>query len=94
MVAPNVHCVVVEVTSNPSRLAESNHRSQSARELVPWADPYIARLVQKVKTEILAERSTGLQNRTTLELPPPDSGMDHQFQDTNYDHWTSTTERF
>ena len=94
MVAPNIHCVVIEVTSNPSRLAESNHRRHSSRELLPWADPYIARLVQKVKAEILAERSTGSHDRLSGELPPPNSGIDHDFKNTNFEEWPRPADRF
>ena len=53
MVAPNGRWVVVEVPVYRGR-GSLNARP---KDLLPWADPYIASLVQRLKAEILAERA-------------------------------------
>jgi len=55
MVAPNTRIVVVEFPTRLSRGRDS--RPLRARDLLPWADPYIAGLVQRLKSEIEAERA-------------------------------------
>jgi len=96
MVAPNnqhtIRCYVVEVAVEPytHRLNETRRR----REMLPWADPYIAGLVQRLKTEIEEERSqlrrepagkktVGPQNEAS---PPPHySNLDYESPDR--DSW-------
>ena len=59
MVAPQdgrrVHCFIVALPENPiaSRL-ERGPRKPS--QLLPWADPYIAKLVERLQTEVRSER--------------------------------------
>ncbi len=45
------------------------------RDLVPWADPYIVSLVEKLRNEQRAERS--LSNPRGELAPPLDSGHHH-----------------
>jgi hypothetical protein len=44
-----VRCVVVAVSSTPERGA-------IARDLLPWADPYVAGLIKKLQDEVREER--------------------------------------
>lgn len=94
MVAPNIRTVVVEVAltrDGRGRLV------RVGKDLLPWADPYIAKLVAKLKAEILAERAAGQQEEGLLsgaarqaehhalrgEAPPPfrSSEMQERFRD-------------
>lgn len=63
-----VKCLVVEVPVNQTGLsadelhdaslpaAIENRLRPRARDLVPWADPYIAGLIRKLQEEVRAER--------------------------------------
>lgn len=63
-----IKCLVVEVSASQRGLsAETSHDSSlppaienrlrpSARDLLPWADPYIASLIRKLQDEVRAER--------------------------------------
>ena len=87
MVAPRktkkIFCTVVRVPVSDDSIMRANHQSLSTdrfrsrpSELLPWADPYIARLVSKLQDEVRDERS---QSRLDLcstgtveaELEPP-----------------------
>lgn len=65
----SIHCTVVEIP----RMSDALRRRGLAGfvDLVPWADPYIASLVEKVQNE--GGRLFGLANRTPAhaECPPP-----------------------
>src|SRR4051812_18769893 len=63
-VARTLHCTVVEV---PAMTDPFDARSGEAfRDLIPWADPYIAALMEKLRQAQRLE--------PTDELPPPLSG--------------------
>ena len=49
MKSPTLHCVVVEV---PAEQVDSI----AAEDLLPWADPYIARLVLKHQLQLAREK--------------------------------------
>lgn len=54
MVAFNrVRCTVVAVTEVPLRGVT---RGAIARDVLPWADPYVAQLIKKLQDEVRAER--------------------------------------
>ena len=65
MMMPHMNYVVVEVPSEQSALFASGDLS-AAKELLPWADPYIAMLIEKHESDI-ARYSHGLHN----EAVPP-----------------------
>ena len=49
----NLYCTVVEVPV----VSSGARRAGSARDLLPWADPYIAGLIRKLQDEVRAERA-------------------------------------
>ncbi len=52
MVAFNrVRCTVVAVSEHPCL-----SRGALAREVLPWADPYVAQLIKKLQDEVRMER--------------------------------------
>jgi hypothetical protein len=54
MVARNrIRSMVVSVPAGGNRWLS---RGAIARELVPWADPYVAQLIQKLQEEVRQER--------------------------------------
>lgn len=57
MVAANLRAIVIEIPCHTTAL--QGRVSAAPRDLLPWADPYIACLVARLKAEILAERSAG-----------------------------------
>jgi hypothetical protein len=61
MVAFNrVRCTVVAV----SELQKSGMtRGAIARDVLPWADPYVAQLIKKLQDEVRAERREQSQSR-------------------------------
>lgn len=82
MVAPrdskNIHYTIVRVPT----LAERTHdRLSRPSDLLPWADPYIARLVQKLQAEVRSERITGGGDLNAVsalkaDLDPPSPFID------------------
>lgn len=89
MVALNIRTVVVEVTQM-SEVPRS--RRYSAKDLLPWADPYIATLVQKVKAEILADHQRRQRcdrghvvPQPRCEAPPPLPSDDVEFDSFRHD---------
>ena len=96
MVAQNtttrVHCIVLEL---PAPTASRLSANRLQRELLPWADPYIASLVQRLKAEILEERA-----RKALDLTAHEEvedafddtiaalGERFEFFDPNGDEWS------
>lgn len=54
MVARNIRCIVIEV---PVQRLHRGALNAASRDLLPWADPYIAGLVAKLKAEIQADRA-------------------------------------
>ncbi len=69
--ARTIHCTVVEV---PAMTDPYLPAPREFRDLVPWADPYIASLLNKLRRTALAE---GLQmadedsGNVVDDLPPP-----------------------
>jgi hypothetical protein len=61
MVAFNrVHCTVVAVTE----LQKSGmSRGAIVRDVLPWADPYVAQLIKKLRDEVRTERAEQSHNR-------------------------------
>ena len=55
MVARNrIHCTVVAVPVSPERGLSPG---AMARDLLPWADPYVAQLIKNLQEEVRQERS-------------------------------------
>jgi hypothetical protein len=54
MVAHNrIHCQVVAIESHTE---PSVSRGALARDVLPWADPYVAQLIKKLQDEVRFER--------------------------------------
>ncbi len=54
MIARNrIRCIVVEVGTGTDR---RQPRGALARDLLPWADPYVAGLIKKLQDEVRSER--------------------------------------
>ncbi len=80
MVAPNIRSRITEV---PIMMLKQPELARVSRDLLPWADPYIARLIQRLQAEVKADR---VERRITAEAPPlRDSRLDFDVPD--YDHW-------
>lgn len=59
MVAFNrIRCTVLAVSQNDNACLS---RGALAREVLPWADPYVAQLIEKLQNEVREERR--LQSR-------------------------------
>lgn len=63
-----IHCKVVEV---PDMNDEPSAGSGGFRDLVPWADPYIAALLEKLRRAAAAEEFEARTSDPACELPPP-----------------------
>ena len=101
MVAPRktrkIFCTVVRVSvADDSGMRASNPRFDNdslnnpimsrPSDLLPWADPYIARLVAKLQNEVRDERTqarvVSQDSRSCLaELEPPVPGTDSEWDD-------------
>jgi hypothetical protein len=69
MVARTLHCTVIEV---PAMNEPRGSRKAGFEDLVPWADPYIAALIEKLRREYESDDDTPrCENRLVGELPPP-----------------------
>jgi hypothetical protein len=67
MVARNrVRCTVVSVPASGEGWAS---RGAMARDLVPWADPYVAQLIKNLQDEVRRERRTRTLVRHYRQLP-------------------------
>ena len=80
MVAPNIRYLIVEV---PVMTLKQPALARVSRDLLPWADPYIARLIQRLQAEVKAELA---ERRITAEAPPLKEGR-LDFDVPDYDHW-------
>lgn len=84
--ARTIHCTVVEV---PAMSDPYLPVQREFRDLVPWADPYIASLLTKLQRTAHSEESRNARSRFAAELhdklvdelPPP---LD---KDDREDHW-------
>ena len=101
MVAPRssrrIHCEIVALADCPvtNRLATSSSRKPS--QLLPWADPYIARLVERLQAEVRADqvrdrRHNPMSGRPrpavlAMEAEPPrgGSGVEFDSNDLRFD---------
>ncbi len=88
----NLYCTVVKVPVVSSR----GRRMESARDLLPWADPYIVGLIRKLQAEVRVERAergstTRLRNASSLqnEATPPNGDGRLDFHEVDYDAWPS-----
>ncbi len=79
MVAPRedakkVYCTIVRV---PTLAERTSNRLARPSDLLPWADPYIARLVSNLQNEVRSERisknnwNTASTLKADLEPPSP-----------------------
>ena len=77
MVAPRdskkIYCTIVRV---PTLAERSNNRLARPSDLLPWADPYIARLVENLQQEVRSERITRgdhwkAESHLSADLDPP-----------------------
>jgi hypothetical protein len=60
MQTDRVHCVVVRVPAQVPAYATANvAAARHDEELLPWADPYILGLIEKLKREAEADRAAG-----------------------------------
>ncbi len=68
MVARNpIRCTLVAIPASPERCLSSG---AIARDVLPWADPYVAQLIKKLQDEVRHERRTRSQMRHTSPLGP------------------------
>ena len=96
MVAHNIHCTVVEIPQT----TDLTQRRLSARDLLPWADPYIAGLIRRLQAEVKAERavrrgqrSPGTHDRSLCaELARPIGDGQLDFDKPDYDGWSRQDE--
>jgi len=101
MVAPRksrkVFCTVIcvptneEISGTPGNL--NNRLNNRPSELLPWADPTIARLVTRLQDEVRFERrKTKLQNRISkscrADLEPPWPSSDTEVDGTDESRWS------
>jgi len=73
MVAPRktkkIFCTIVRVAENGERnQSHSNRFSTRPSRLLPWADPYIAKLVRNLQDEVRSERGVEAILRTEAVL--------------------------
>ncbi len=97
MVAPRrvrkVFCTVVRVPQVDDRkMNASNRFSNRPSDLLPWADPYIARLVTKLQNEVRNERAQVQRNRRLsrvmqMELDPPSPCPDVDWEWNEEPRW-------
>jgi hypothetical protein len=66
-VARTIHCTLVEVGMSDPLFGSS----RGFRDLVPWADPYIAALLEKLRREAADEELEAHARNAACELPPP-----------------------
>ena len=64
-----IHCTVVAVPMHQD--FASPRLAPRPSELVPWADPYIASLIEKLQTEVRLERE-GQNPPREVDSPRPD----------------------
>jgi hypothetical protein len=84
-----VICTIVRL----SECGERSHRLNRPSDLLPWADPYITRLVQNLQEEVRHERMTTRGNWRSaspvrVELEPPSPATDPDWQEAEEPRWT------
>jgi len=93
MVAQVIHYYVVEIpadenvdTAKAPPLDACRHTRE---DLLPWADPYIRSLVEKVKAEIEEERAAAADARRHAELDEACGDAEFDFDESEFaDPWT------
>ena len=102
MVAPlrtkKVFCTIVrveaveDVRNRLPRPSVSSHRfSTRPSRLLPWADPYIAKLVRNLQKEVRSERLMEASERADLDPPSPTTDTDGgTFEETRWNLWDDT----
>ena len=103
MVAPRktkkIFCTVIRVpVADDSSMRSNNQRfsyDQDSRpsDLLPWADPYIARLVTKLQDEVRDERSqtrrvSRIAGACLAELEPPSPSTDNDWDWNDEPRWS------
>lgn len=74
----SIRCQVLEVSSKPDWLA----RTERTRDLLPWADPYIAVLMQKLEDRYEAEEHRAAKSDPLAgEDEPWSPPADYDWQD-------------
>ncbi len=101
MVAPRktkkIFCTIVHVRTADNKAM--NRMSLRPSDLVPWADPYISRLVTKLQSEVRRERQQQQQHpsrmadpSTMVELDPPnpstEPNTDWDWEGADEPRWT------
>lgn len=93
MVAPRktrkVVCTVVRVDG----FGPGANRLNRPSDLLPWADPYIARLVQNLQEEVRHERLNARSQWEALsplrsDLEPPSPATDPDWSESDEPRWT------
>lgn len=99
MVAPlrtkKIFCTIVRVEAvedlrneSPNRDVTSNRFSTRPSRLLPWADPYIAKLVRNLQEEVRSERRVGASERADLDPPSPATDTDGGLlEETRWNLW-------
>ncbi len=78
-----IHCAVVEV---PAMSDPFDPRPEDGfRDLVPWADPYIASLIDRLRRSVEEDRS---ENYLVDEVPPPLDSRDADLGDSRSVQWS------
>lgn len=101
MVASNIRCIVVEVPVNQEEEARFASPPR-ARDLLPWADPYIATLIRNLQDEVREERAAARAEakqraaaRATFlaEVQPPLVETPVEADPTHEKLWPGSSER-
>ena len=103
MVAPRktkkIFCTVIRVpVADDNSMRASNPRQNLPRldsrpsDLLPWADPYIARLVTKLQDEVRDERTQSrvvsrISDTCLAELEPPSPSTENDWEWQNEPRW-------
>lgn len=104
MVAPRktkkIFCTVIRVpVADDNCMQVNNQRINSINtdsrpsDLLPWADPYIARLVTKLQAEVRDERTQSrvvsrIAGTCLAELEPPTPNLDDDFDWSDEPRWS------
>jgi len=98
MVAPRrirqVFCTVVCIPTADERIMDSNSRfNNRPSEMLPWADPTIAKLVSRLQSEVRNERRHANNNlsdadKLRADLEPPTPATEVEIDWPNDSRWT------
>ncbi|MEM8943802.1 MAG: hypothetical protein AAGD11_01360 [Planctomycetota bacterium] len=108
MVAPRktkkIFCTVIQVPAADDICMRANDQPQPESrfnnrpsDLLPWADPYIARLVTKLQNEVRDERTQSrlvsrLASAAVAELEPPSPGTENDWDWNDEPRWSLSDE--